>query len=352
MNIEKKIKFAAFYIYLKLLRTRQGAHLFGAVEHKFYGEVCAAQEMDWSLDEPEARSVRNAFWIRGEFKKGELASQIEALVVSRRLKFGNAILQLTNAIHVARQLGVNKIYHRGFALLPDRAQVDQIQILKDAPANENYLASSFFPNTLLEKICIAPESRYQTVRKLAPSLSLHQTTSAPTDTSRHLYIHIRAGDIFAKTKPHPLYGQPPLSFYLRILKLQRWEKVVLVFENRLNPVIAGLLAFLSAETIPFEIQSDKLDADCARLLEAENIVIGQGTFVYPMLCISDNVRRVFFFESARLREWGLDESKIQFVRVVDKVGTYRDSVLKRWLNNNEQRALMLNYSEDQLDFVD
>jgi hypothetical protein len=38
--------------------------------------------------------------------------------------------------------------------------------------------------------------------------------------------------------------------------------------------------------------------------------------------------------------------------VTDKTGTYRDSVLKRWLNTAEQRALMLNYSEDNLALVD
>ena len=127
---------------------------------------------------------------------------------------------------------------------------------------------------------------------------------------------------------------------------------MLVFENRLNPVIAPLLAFLSVEMIPFEIQSGKLDADTARLLEAENIVIGRGKFVYPMLCISDNVRRVFFFESNSAQAWGLDKPEIQLIRLIDKAGIYCDSALKRWCNNDEQRTLMLNYSEDQLDFAD
>ena len=77
-------------------------------------------------------------------------------------------------------------------------------------------------------------------------------------------------------------------------------------------------------------------------------MIGRGTFVYPMLCISDNVRRVFCFESDGAEEWGLNQSGIQFVRVVDKTGQYRDSVLRRWLNNAEQRALMLDYPEDHL----
>lgn len=348
MTIARKLKFAAFYLYLKLLRARRGAPLLGPLEQQLIAQLRAVQGAPADPELPEARSVRNAFWIRGRFGKGEIAPQLKALVISRQLKFGNAILQLTNAIQVARQLSVGKIYHRGFDFLSDRAQVGQITLVKGAPEHENYLASSFFPNALLEKICLSPEPRYQIARSLAPWLTLQRSRTTTLDTRRHLYIHIRAGDIFAKSTPHPLYGQPPLAFYIFVLRTEPWEKVVLVFENRLNPVIDALMAFLASERIPCEIQSRNLDADAARLLEAENIVIGRGTFVYPMLCISDNVRRVFCFESDGADEWGLHQSGIQFVRVIDKTGTYRDNVLKRWLNNKEQRALMLNYSEDNL----
>lgn len=346
MTIARKLKFAAFYLYLKLLRARRRAQVLGPLEQQWYARQRAAQGKQADLEAPEARSVRNAFWIRGRFAKGELP--LNALVVSRQLKFGNAILQLTNAIQVARELKVSTVYHRGFDFLSDRAQIGPITLIKGVPAHENYLASSFFPNALLEKICVAPEPRYQIARSLAPWLTLQHSRVAKLDTRRHLYIHIRAGDIFTKASPHPLYGQPPLAFYTCILRLQSWDKVVLIFENRHNPVIDALIDFLASERIPCEIQSHHLDADAARLLEAENIVIGRGTFVYPMLCISEHVRRVFYFEYDSADEWGLYQSGIQFVRVTDKTGTYRDSVLKRWLNNAEQRALMLNYSEDNL----
>ncbi len=348
MTVARKLKFAAFYLYLKLLRTRRKAHALGPMEKQFYMQERAAQGQGADLTGPEARSVRNAFWIQGRFADGRLAPQLHALVISRQLKFGNAILQLTNAVQLAQQLGIHKIYHRGFDFLSDHAQAGWIKILKGAPERENYLASSFFPNALLKTICIAPEPRYQTARKLAHWLTLQHSRAASPDTRKHLYIHLRAGDIFANSTPHPLYGQPPLAFYTRILRMESWQKVVLVFENRLNPVIDALISFLASEHIPCEIQSRDLDADAARLLEAENIVIGRGTFVYPMLCISDKVRRVFCFESDNVEEWGLDQSDIQFIRLMDKTGTYRDSVLTHWLNDESQRALMLNYSEDNL----
>ena len=348
MTIARKLKFAAFYLYLKLLRARRGAPVLGPLEQQLLEQRRVALGAPANAELPEARSVRNAFWIRGSFAQGEIAPQLQALVISRQLKFGNAILQLTNAIQVAQALKIGKIYHRGFDFLSDRAQIGSITLLKGAPSHENYLASSFFPNALLEKICVAPEPRYQIARHLAPWLTLQHSRIAKLDTSRHLYIHIRAGDIFTKATPHPLYGQPPLAFYTCLLRLEPWEKVVLVFENRHNPVIDALMAFLASECIPYEIQSRQLDADAARLLEAENIVIGRGTFVYPMLCISEKVRRVFYFETDGADEWGLYQSGIQFVQVIDKAGTYRDSVLKRWLNNAEQRALMLNYSDANL----
>ncbi len=352
MTIARKIKFAGFYLYLKLLRSRRGGSLPGAIEQRFHAERCAVQGLDPQEELPGVRSIRNAFWIRGRFADGDIAPQLDALVITRALKFGNAILQLTNAIAVARQLGVRKIYHRGFAFLRDDAQIDEIALLRGAPSRENYLASSFFPNALLETLCPMMVPRYQIARQLAPWLTLQQQRSDAGSTRRHGYIHIRSGDIFAMATPHPLYGQPPLSFYTSIIRRERWDKVVLVFENRLNPVIDPLLAFLMAEHIPYEIQSRNLDEDTARLLEAENIVIGRGTFVYPMLCISDNVRRVFCFESDSAEEWGLDQSPIQFIRVSDQTGGYRDTVMKRWLNNAEQRALMLNYSEAHLSFAD
>ena len=98
MTIARKIKFAAFYLYLKLLRGGRGAQVLGPLEQRFYTQMCAKQSLDAGLDMPEARSVRNAFWIRGDFSDGDIASQRDALVVSRQRKFGNAILQLTNAI--------------------------------------------------------------------------------------------------------------------------------------------------------------------------------------------------------------------------------------------------------------
>lgn len=348
MTIARKLKFAAFYLYLKLLRARRGAPVLGPLEQQLLAQRRVVHGLPTDAELPEARSVRNAFWIRGSFAEGEIAPQLQALVISRQLKFGNAILQLTNAIQVAQALNIGKIYHRGFDFLSDHAQIGAITLLKGVPAREKYLASSFFPNAVLEKICLTPEPRYQIARSLAPWLTLQHRRAAPPDTRRHLYIHLRAGDIFTKATPHPLYGQPPLAFYTGILRLESWEKVVLVFENRDNPVIDALIAWLASERLPYEIQSQNLDADAARLLEAENMVIGRGTFVYPMLCISEQVRRVFYFESGSAEEWGLYQSGIQFIRVIDKAGTYRDSVLKRWLNTTEQRALMLNYSENHL----
>ena len=113
MTIARKIKFTAFYLYLKLLRSGHPSQMLGSLEQRFYAQLCRAQNRQVAGE----ISARNAFWIKGSFNEGFIAPQLDALVVSRQLKFGNAILQLTNAIQLARQLGVRKIYHRGYIFL-------------------------------------------------------------------------------------------------------------------------------------------------------------------------------------------------------------------------------------------
>jgi hypothetical protein len=67
-----------------------------------------------------------------------------------------------------------------------------------------------------------------------------------------------------------------------------------------------------------------------------------------MLCLSNKVRQVFYFEENGADEWGLEESKIRFIKLVDTEGEYKNTVLTRWLNTDAQRSLMLNYPEEKI----
>lgn len=348
MSFIQKLKFFAFYFWLKWLRIRVGKKKFSDIETRFFAEAAAAADLVRHQDKLTNCSIRDAFWIRGKFCAGSLLPQVESIVISRYLKFGNAILQLTNAITTAKQLGICKIYHRGYDFLDDQITVDGISLCKGIPINENYLASSFFPNQLLGALCKQPESRFKITRKLASFLKFTKDSTFTDDGPEALHIHIRSGDIFSKKNPHPSYGQPPLSFYKTVIHSQNWEKIIIIYEDMRNPVIDKLVNFLSSKNIPHEIQSKNLQQDTARLLNATNIVIGRGTFIYPMLCLSNKVSHVFYFEENGADEWGLEESKIRFIKLVDTEGEYKNTVLSRWLNTDAQRVLMLNYPEEKI----
>jgi hypothetical protein len=351
MRLIRKINFLVFYLRLKWLRTGDDSQGLGDIERRLYAEAAALSGLEANQCNPDLTSARDCFWILGDFTHNSLLAQIDSLVITRCLKFGNAIIQLTNAVNVAKQLGISKIYHRGYDFLNDDAIIDGVVIQRGIPKNKNCLASSFFPNQLLGVLCVNAEPRYKTVRKLAPFLKFEQENII-NENSDVLYIHIRSGDIFSKSKPHPAYGQPPLSFYKKIILSHDWRKIVMIFENLENPVIEKLIYFLESKNIFFEIQSTNIMKDMECILSAENIVIGYGTFVYPIICLSNKIRKVFFFEKNQIEEWGLDKSKIQFTRLVDSNGGYRNSVLKRWINTDDQKDLMLNYPEENIEFQD
>ena len=53
----------------------------------------------------------------------------------------------------------------------------------------------------------------------------------PKHNNNDIVIHIRSGDIFSN-KPDSFYLPPPLSFYVNILKNKKFDKIILVSEDK------------------------------------------------------------------------------------------------------------------------
>ena len=103
-----------------------------------------------------------------------------------------------------------------------------------------------------------------------------------------LVIHIRAGDVFRKEQVHPKYGQPPLAYYLTVLRQRRWRSVHWCTRTTHNPVIEPLLDHLRAEGIePTTVVTD-LTSTIEFLLTAKTIVAGRGTFIPTIAGLSSN----------------------------------------------------------------
>ncbi|GAG64972.1 unnamed protein product, partial [marine sediment metagenome] len=91
------------------------------------------------------------------------------------------------------------------------------------------------------------------------------------DFCKTLHVHIRSGDIFKKTI-HPLYIQPPLSFYTTVINSQHWDKVCIVCEDSKNPCITELKR-LYPNLVHVQL-GKSLTTDIQTFLSAENVMYG------------------------------------------------------------------------------
>ena len=157
-----------------------------------------------------------------------------------------------------------------------------------------------------------------------------------------LYIHIRAGDNFNQLN-NGLQGwlQPPLDYYLKIIKNNDYDNVMVVYENELNPCVKGLM---NANLQNITFQSSTLLNDVSMLLSAEHLVVGKGTFCQNAIYyLSKNLKKIYapadYFtkswgKNVHREFWGCDLILINFPNYIDP---------RTWRNTLEQRNIMLNY---------
>ena len=335
------LQFLSFFLYHKLRRLTGASKTFQSVGLRF----CAENHID-----PAVVHSDQVFSLFGSYDARPVAQQIDALVIPKRKRFGNALLQLADAYNIARHLGIKKIYHRGYSFLSDVAMVEGVEFVKGVPRrSENYMIGDYYQNNDLLQICTDKLDRWPIMHAMAKHMTLAMAPNENSEQEQNsLYIHLRSGDIFKKTPPHRDYGQPPLAFYQKIIRSQPWTKVYLVFEDQFNPVIPALQDFLKAQGITCQTYSGDIHQDIEVLLRAKHLVIARGTFIYPILCISQNIQQVFYFEVDEHSLWGLQHSPIAFHKYLDAQGTYRNTILTDWKNDAEQNQRMLEYPESSV----
>jgi hypothetical protein len=175
-------------------------------------------------------------------------------------------------------------------------------------------------------------------------------TLEPQDSSTAV-IHFRSGDAFHAT-PHGNLGQPPFSFYEKLLSAENPARVMLVYEDRANPVIAEVEGHLDARGIPYAVQSSSFEEDLIVLLSATTLVTAQGTLAEALLLLSPHVTRWIHFGKPHkpfFRGRGVES----VVSIVDSTGEYSEQILNgNWINSDTQRSLMMSFPEDKLELVE
>ena len=168
-------------------------------------------------------------------------NNINYLIIKGKSRFGNFLMSINNAIIYCEILGCKKIilennnniyinniifYKKSnFTIEPN--QTFNIRDKYSIILNTRFF---FYNNIVLfRNVNRFIIFREQLLNNL-PKVIVH-----PSD----LYIYIRSGDIFIRA--HRNYNQPPLCFYEAILDSFKFNKVYIISEDKLNPVIPNLL---------------------------------------------------------------------------------------------------------------
>jgi hypothetical protein len=281
----------------------------------------------------------------------QLRPKVEALRIAHWSRFGNSVLQLRNALHVAENLNVNIIEFVHPHPFFNCNRVGPYEFVQnDQPPDRATIESSFFYVNAFRLSADAVASSRPFTEYLRPLLK-PQVRDADARVKEHdLVLHFRAGDVFSESIPHPDYGQPPLSFYLAAVNREKPARAWLVFEDRANPCVDAVEAALGDRGIEVIVQSAALGDDVRLLLSARRLVTSRGTFAHMIAHLSERLQRLYHFESGEENMEVLRGLGVEIIKVIDVKGEFRAKVLTQWSASTEQRALMLSYSAENLAF--
>lgn len=139
-----------------------------------------------------------------------------------------------------------------------------------------------------------------------------------------LVIHIRSGDIFS-SNPHPNYVPPPLEYYTKQIAKKNYDKIIIVCEDQINPVVNKLLELYKHAVY----KKNSLTEDIEIILGASNIIYSVGTFVSALKLLSDNINYIY----------GNDFNNKEFDDYY--------KIMKPWKNTEKQREYILTYKYNE-----
>jgi hypothetical protein len=274
-------------------------------------------------------------------------------------RFGNNIRQIGTAVCLAQRLGVPRVYLTKLPMLEIDGPIKfrDVTVLPESEMEadkvEGVLCGTFYYGRPLGKAFHG--LKYQDIAEAARSVAqpiFHQAPTPPAiaPTEADLAIHIRAGDIFARPKPHSAYTQPPLAYYRLCVEFARAHlgiaRVILVYQDEGNPCIGALKSWLDEISLPHLSQSRTLEEDMAVLLAAPHCVFGRGSFGPAMAILSKHMKTGFFPWLEPNFGVFSEVTGIRLAKIEDVAGGYIP--VGDWHNTPEQKQMMLDYPTENL----
>ena len=180
-------------------------------------------------------------------------------------------------------------------------------------------------------------------------------------SSYDVVVHLRGGDKFLLDgKRHVVTGgdvQCPLSYFVKIFEDHNFRNILLVAEDKINPVVNKLLD-LKKYNIVF--QSSSIPFDVNTILNAKKFIIGGHTsFARTLMQMSTKVEEIFVpyidgmddFPHWPWFNFDSPEHKPKIHKLYHK--NYMSWFGENgWANTDEQWDLMLNYDNKNIKYID
>jgi hypothetical protein len=234
-------------------------------------------------------------------------------------RLGNNINQISNIIDISIAYKHNIIFnvkHRFFDLSIIENYFSKYNNSESITDNK---FNFFYKNKLPYSSEIYEQNIEERNKILKAAFLINNINKLPEND---LVIHIRSGDIFSNSTPHPNFVPPPLSYYTKQIDKQKYQNIIIVCEDTVNPVVNKLLD-LYKNSIYTE---NTLEEDIKLLLGATNVIFSVGTFVPALMRMSDNIKHLYGKP--------INNEELQDYYII----------MKPWKNTKKQRDYILTYN--------
>ena len=316
-NTTPTFNFPKFGYYLNKTKVPKGVYLnpYYEDELKFYKYFLSLKKMPRMRNSSLIIKERKDIFENISANIGMNITSLEEIYFNTENRFGNELIILNKLIFYCEILGVKKIilnqdnnlyinntiYDKDYNLTIEVQNYSQYNYENlnfnfatlDNPMlnfNPTYVVSNIFRDFFFIFYNLRVENRLDIVK----SEILKNLPKVKVDP-KELYIHIRGGDIFKNQALNPgyatSYAQFPLCFYTRVIEKFKFKKIIIISEDRLNPIVNRLLRKYPNITCH---NNNTLEKDISYLAHAYNIIGSISSFITSIIKLNDNLR--YFWE--------------------------------------------------------
>ena len=260
------------------------------------------------------------------------------------MNFGNLLCTLNKILFYCEIIGCKKILldKEIFWFIKNKIKIKNCNITLDIIDKKKFSNSS--------GIYYSSANLYYYFFKIKPEIRIHflrleiiKNLPKIKTNEKFLYIHIRSGDIYNNTI-HSSYAQPPLCFYQNIINFYMFEKIILISNNSLNPVINKLINLYPG----IIYKKNSMKEDISYLINAYNIVASISSFLISIIPLNYNLKNIWDYNIYKAEEkyqhFHYDIYKFPYHNLkifrMNPSSKYNE-IMFIWKNNNRQRKLMI-----------